>query len=481
MNDMTSLKKLIFTIILVLIQDIAFSQSAAISNNKILTKQQAIEDYIILYSSLINYHPNPFLYISEPELQSYFEANKSIIPDNINELEFHFLSRQLISQIKCGHTFARPSSAWYQFIKGKDILLPFEVRIIENRIFISNTTDDPFEFNINDEVLGINNIQVRDILQKMSSMQERDGLTESFSKALIEKRFRTYILFLMGLQTEYAIDYKNNLGEIKKVVVQGTSKKLKDTIIPELPISFKKVKENTWSSFSYDSISNLAYLKIKNFGDRKEFKKQYEAVFKFLKSKENTELIVDLRDNPGGNFKNGNTLLTYLTPNKFELNFQKPKKIKTKNDYIKLSKWVKWTKRAFATKPTKHRIKGKVSETFTYKPRKNLFTGKINVIANGITFSQAALVAAHLKEYGAIFFGEETGGAENGCNGILTYNLVLPNSAIIVSIPIYQVPSNSTKAVFGYGVKPNYPIEPTLDNSTDNTLNEVIKTISSKK
>ena len=480
-DKMTIIKTIFFTIIAVFVQGIAFSQNSIITNEIVLNKQQAIEDYNILYSSLINYHPNPFLYVAENEFKAYYETQKSNIPDSLSELEFHYLSRQLISQIKCGHTSAKPSKEWYASVSGKNVQLPFEVKNIENRLFISNTIDDTFQFNINDELISINNIKVADILQKMSLMQERDGFTESLSNALIEKRFRSYFLFIMGVQSEYLIEYKTNSGEIKRITVLPTNKKYKEIKKTELPSNFRKIIENSWSSLSFDYTTNLAYLKIDNFSDRKEFKKYYQSVFEFLKQKDKAKLIIDLRDNPGGDFRNGNNFLTYLTPNKFELNFQKPKKRETENEYIGLSKWVKWTKVAFALKPSKHKVKGQTSETFTYKPGKYLFKGKVNVITNGITFSQAALVAAHLNENGAVFFGQETGGAEIGCNGILNFELVLPNSAIVVTVPMYQVKSNSTKGQFGYGVKPIYPILPIVDNSIDNTLAEVIKVITNEK
>ena len=141
-----------------------------VTNDKILTKQQAIEDFSILYSSLINYHPNPFLYVAESDFKAYFETQKSNIPDNLSELEFHYLSRQLISQIKCGHTFAKPSKEWYASVFGKNVQLPFSVKYFENRLFISNTIDENFQFNINDELLSINNVKVADIWQQMLLM-----------------------------------------------------------------------------------------------------------------------------------------------------------------------------------------------------------------------------------------------------------------------------------------------------------------------
>ncbi|TDB62792.1 S41 family peptidase [Arundinibacter roseus] len=478
---MTITKTTFFIVITVFVHGIAFSQNSTVTSDKILTKQQAIEDYSILYSSLIHYHPNPFLYLAENDFKAYYETQKSNIPDSLSELEFYYLSSQLTSQVKCGHTFAKPSKEWYTSVNGKNVQLPFDVRIIEDRIFISSMTKDSFQFNSNDEILSINNIPAKNILQKMSTMQERDGLTEAFLYPVIEKRFRPYLLFILGVQNEYLIEYKTKSSEIKRTTVLPTNKKLQVINKPELPFNFKKIIENNWSSFSFDSTTNLAYLKIDNFSDRKEFKKYYESVFKFLKQKKDANLIIDLRDNPGGFFRNGNNFLTFLTPTKFDLKLNRPKIIKEKNKYVTMSFVNTLTKFAFSLKPSKYRIKGRSTTTFTFKPSKYLFEGKVNIITNGGTFSQASLVTAQLKEHGAILFGQETGGAEIECNGILFYDLELPSSMIQVRIPVNNVKSNSTKGQFGYGVKPNYPILPKLDGSIDNTLEEVIKVIRNEK
>ena len=49
------------------------AQNTALPNEKIFTKTQMVADYELLYSSLVNYHPTPFLYTPEKELKSYFE------------------------------------------------------------------------------------------------------------------------------------------------------------------------------------------------------------------------------------------------------------------------------------------------------------------------------------------------------------------------------------------------------------------------
>jgi C-terminal processing protease CtpA/Prc len=330
---------------------------------------------------------------------------------------------------------------------------------------------------VNDELISVNTVPVKEVTDRLLAMETGDGFTQTFRNKIVEARFRIYLLFLLGIPQEYSIEFRNGNGDVKTTVVQPTKEKITQIPRPAIPDYFKLIVENSWSSFSFDPDANLGYLKITSFLDKKEYKKYYKHVFRFLKQHPNSKLILDLRDNPGGDFRHGNRFLTYLSNEKVLLNFERPRKDRMENEYVKFSDWDKVVKFAFAVKPRKYKAEGQITETFVYRPKKKAFTGKLNVITNGITFSQAALVSSHLREHGAVFFGQETGGAELGCNGILTYKFVLPNSGIMVDIPGYHVKSNSTKGDFGYGVKPDYLIALTLDNTIDHTLMEVMRIV----
>lgn len=454
-----------------------FSQNNSISQEKKLSKEKAIDDYDILYSSIINYHPVPFFYTKQADIAAFYNNQKALITDSCNEMDFVLMCRLLISQIRCGHTHALPSDNWFMTLKGLNSQIPFEVKNVEGRIYIANTVDDTFDFHINDEIISINSIHVKDIVKELLAMESGDGYTQMFRNVLVEKRFRIYLLFLFGIPENYVIEFKNNKGEIKQTTVPPTNKKILEDKQPDPPGNFKHIAEKSWSSFHFDSEANLGYLKITSFLEKHEYKKYYKQVFKYLKQHPNAKLILDLRDNPGGDFRHGNRFLTYLSTENVLLNFERPRKDKTKNQYIKFNNWDKLVRLAFAIKPRKYKADGQITETFVYKKKKRAFKGNLYVITSGLTFSQAALVSSHLHERGAVFFGQETGGAELGCNGILNYKLTLPNSGINVLIPAYHVIANSTKGDFGYGVKPDFPIALTVDNTVDNTLIKVIQMI----
>ncbi len=475
-------KRLIFTLFTFFIPGLAFSQNAELIDGKILSKKQLTEDYSVLYSSLINYHPAPFLYTSETDFKEYFQRQESLLPDSLSEREFYIIAKSLVTMVKCGHTDLSVSDSWNNAIANKSLLLPFEVYCVDEKVFVKNTSEDEVkELEINNEIVSINNESVADILHQMYAIQSRDGNTLSYVREAVARNFRIYYLYLYGYQNEFLIEYVSSSGEIKTTTVKSLTKRLKEIPRPALLNSFKIIYSNDWSVFATDSINNLAYLQIKSFLNRKDFKEYYKETFLHLQKHPNLQLIIDVRNNSGGYYGNGNTLLSYLTPSKFEFNFQKPKGKTEKNKYAKLDKWNKLTKFAFSMKPGKHKVKGQRMETFTFKPKKPYYSGKVNVITNGITFSQAALFASHLKAYGAIFYGTETGGTESGTNAMLNYKVILPNSGFKASIAHYQVISNSSKGEFGFGVKPNFEIKPDYTITEDNILLEVMNIISANK
>ncbi len=455
----------------------ADSQNLTLPNEKTFTKTQMMGDYEILYSSLINYHPAPFFYTTEKELKSYFESQKASFPETLTEREFFVKAKQLIVMIKCGHISGEISSTWNTNHQDQFLYLPFSIKNFENKVYFSSTIDENFEFSIGEELLAINGVGIGSIYEQIGSTIQRDGLTFSYVNIVTELIFRTLYMRVFGQRENVMVQYRSNKGDTLSTTVNMTNKSIKPLIKIERPEELKLVMENKWSTFAIDSTNRIAYLKISSFGERKAFKKYYESVFKTLKSLGYNDLVIDLRYNGGGFFGNGNNLLRYLTPQKFEFNFQREKRPIDKNKFTKMDKWNKLTKFAFSVKPRKHKVKGVKIHTFNYKPKKNRFDGQVHVINNGYTFSQAALVAAHLREYGATFYGSETGGTESATNAMTQHELVLPQSGIKIKIPYYQAISNSTKGTHGLGVQPDYKIEQSLNREKDEILLEVVRII----
>ena len=75
-----------------------------------------------------------------------------------------------------------------------------------------------------------------------------------------------------------------------------------------------------------------------------------------------------------------------------------------------------------------------------YEPDSSLtFDGKITVLINAATSSAAVRLAQMLQDAGAELKGSETSGGAYFSNGITFTQVLLPNSNLILKMPLYRV------------------------------------------
>jgi len=126
----------------------------------------------------------------------------------------------------------------------------------------------------------------------------------------------------------------------------------------------------------------------------------------------------------------------------------------------------------------------KLRYTKTQKPKKTNYTGNLYVLINGNSFSASSLLSSNLQATKrAVFVGEETGGAFNGCVAGLYKTYKLPTSKLKIRMGLMQIEPIFNQQPDGYGVKPDIKITPTISDrllDKDPELDWVLKTIDSK-
>jgi len=438
-------------------------------------------DFNRLHEAILNYHPAPLDYISLEELEALRDEKLKHLTEDMSASDFHIIVRQYLAAVQCGHTIARPSASWYSSVKGKQVLVPFDVYMANDKVYVKTLYTDGKELKPGDQVLEINGRSIQDVLEDMRAIQPRDGSTQSFVEYNVIRYFRTYHLFLYGIQPQHQINAKTERGDAYEVTLDAAKSGGKKTAI-DRPGSLVKKLDNDWATLFVDTSTQVAYLDIDGFGSDK-YKKFYRQVFDYIGEANPDHLIIDLRNNGGGYFPNGNTLLTYLDENPIDFNFYRPVRSFEKDRNVSMRFFSKMTSVLFATMPDKNDVEGRKTYHIKYKPAKTQYTGQIHVIINGGSFSMSGYVAAHLKgKPNVTFYGSETGGTAYGSNAVLNHVLNMPHSQIRVNIPYYHLSHPSRHPKNGSGVKPD--IE--LDNqehprSTDDTvLIEVLDLISKK-
>ncbi|MBA3665614.1 MAG: hypothetical protein H0W61_15620, partial [Bacteroidetes bacterium] len=204
-------------------------------------------------------------------------------------------------------------------------------------------------------------------------------------------------------------------------------------------------------------------LKINSFS-RKRFDKGYRHVFRKLKKNNSENLVIDLRNNGGGSLENSYKLLSYLLDSAQTQTLRTGIKSYPYKQYTNGNILFKLMRFGFKLIAKKKTINDTDNFIYTIKPnRKYHYSKKIFVLINGGSFSASCLVAAYLKYHKrAVFIGEETAGAAEGCNAGITPYYKLPNTKIRLRMPAFRIVHDVCPFITGRGIMPDYRVEYTI-------------------
>jgi hypothetical protein len=425
------------------------------------------EDMDILAASLKEIHPDLFQFISEEAFDAEVGRLKAELTDSLTELAFHLKVRELIAAIRCGHTYAKPSDAWYRYVSGQKILLPFDIMIHEGKMLVNRVYADSLPFRGGDELLSVAGLSSEEILSRMMKIQQRDGNHLGFVYRSIERNFRTYFAFLFNLAGPLAVAYSAG-GEAPRLAsVQFVSPGAAAIAPSGVPLRRDSVlMEGAGATFGISGrAGSPAVLRISGFKSR-GYVKFYKEVFREIEDREINTLVIDLRNCGGGYFLHGNRLLRYLKKDKFSMHFHRPKGRIKKGPHLESGFFSRATRLSFRLMPDRQK-NDRRDYVLGYKPfRRRHFDGKVYVLIDNGSFSLSSYFASRLDaEPNTTLIGEETGGGAAGTSAILWYKLVLPHTGIFVSIPEYYLDNDKPDAVFGRGLFPDQEMKRTVEDA----------------
>ena len=440
MKTMKTIRRLLSITSLVYCLSLSFNFSTASAQTKSFTvpklSAEALrKDISALRDTLVAMHPGIYRYKSKVYFNHIFDSCYSAIRDSMPVTKFYTLTSRLIGAIEDGHTNCRlPRQLQNDYLNNVKVF-PAIVYFIANKTYLlcCKQNDGLAE----SELIAIDGQPISKIKSEMFGRIPSDGSIKSRKNWELNNDF--YLLYncLYGEKSSFKVTYKTKSGEIKTSVLQADLLKnmvcmnLRDNISQYLKLEYKP--------------GNVAVMTIKTFFDgfldrtKENFDKFLAESFKALKDKKIEKLIIDIRNNGGGNDGNGIKLYAYLT--------QKPFRYYASQETVK-------EKFAEANHPNLQ----------MQNPETDNFKGKVYVLINGRSFSAAAEFPAVVRSNNrGIFIGEETGGGYYGNTSGGDKDITLPNSQITARIPLVKYTSAVKKAKYpDRGIIPDYTIYPTV-------------------
>jgi len=435
------------------------------------SKEEVLADLKILRESLIDAHYNLYAYTTEDEFDSaYQEVKGSISKDSLNVLEITSHYQRLISVVNNGHTeIDFPGQSYGEYAYAGGTVFPLEIAFEYNKPLVRKNWSNNDGIEIGSEILSINGKAMSEILSKIYPQISAERLY--FKNAKIELySFPRYYWQVFGKQDDFEIEIHSN-GAIKKHLlkavnlIEGYEMKRTEVLNAQMKLKF---------------FEKSAYLNLGNFsGDEQKYQQFIDSAFVKIKEKNSKNLIIDLRNNAGGDNSFSDYLVSYFADKPFKWNSRFTLKtskflkehVRQHNDTTD----VYWQKVLSQKNGT---IYDYEFDEYQPQPKRKRFNGKVYVLVNRQSHSQSAVTAAQIQDYKfGIIVGEETGDYPSLYASQFQY--VLPKTGISVKVSKgYIVRINgSTKE---QGVIPDIFIKDHLLDENDEILNGVFKKLDYK-
>jgi hypothetical protein len=435
--------------------------TAAFSQKKIATRDLR-DDLSFLQEALYRGHPGTFLFNSRDSLDVFFKQMRDRLKgDSVPIEQAQVAIRIAVARIHDGHT-----SVETPFFNDKTQVLPLTTDVVGEHVYIHGNYSTDSTITAGQELLAVNDEPAAVVVRIGHLLSTGDGFNKTFSSAIAPYLFARYYTLLFGLHPVNRVRVVGSDGKPGEHRIASLSRaKMLALILAKRPSKNKKqpvFKFKTMELWRDTLHADLAVLKLGGFPNG-HFKRFYRRAFKWVADNRISNLVVDLRDNAGGNIYSMDYLVSQIVDQPFGYQYEQKKKLRMGRYFnlkAKINKGLSWMRYNISFR-FGHRTEGGLRvHTIRFDPsRRNNFNGKVWVFTNGWSFSSASMCASFLKnKAGARVIGVETGGSETGnCGGTFPH-LVLPNTRFKIRFPLYHLRYDVGKPDIGHGVQPDYPI-----------------------
>ncbi len=432
---------------------------------KTLKPSQLLADFRIARQALEEGHSGLYRYTSKAELDRILDRAEQSLTRPMSVLEFYQVLTPVVAAVKCGHTdVSLPKDCWKTFIAQVGVL-PLQVRILDGKPYVYRDLSGPPASLVGKEIRAINGIAASHIVEKLLATASGDGDIQTVRlKRISDWSFSTKLSTLFGLFGSYEVVYwePDEKRELKVSLPGAALAKLQDAARVRFPQDLDVEKA---AELQFLDAGAVAVMKIRGFVEFVDTKRTqkladfFQESFDAMHKRGTKALILDLRNNGGGEDELGKRLLSYLLDKPFK--YYDELVINARefgfHQYAELPK--------LPANAVERRSKGKY-RVLTHpnlgiqQPRKPTFAGKVFILMNGHSFSTTAeFLSLARHHHRAEFIGEEAGGAYQGNTSGVVAAVTLPNTKVIVYVPLvaYYLAVDGSKPA-AHGVLPDHPV-----------------------
>lgn len=419
---------------------------AAVVPETTLTPDQASKELHLLRSALTELHPGLYRYQRPADLQAEFDRAEQAVAHGASPGLMYLLASRISASIRCGHTWTNPLNQGrvMQETLRELPVLPVEVRVVQRRLLVTQTATSAVEKY--DEILAIDGRPVAQLIDALMPYLRADGASDGKRLVQLDSNSeggvldRLLPLLYPPKDGYYHLSLRRIDGTTYARRVRATTVKAREEYLS----AHGEGPEDLEWRLRIDGDTAVLTLPTFAFWNASfDWKTYLQQTFDSLATANVKRLVLDLRQNEGGDSAIGRALVGYLIADAFvvpagrvQLAYEPvPYRLARYLDTWDFSFFDRTGKVARSADGTWHLIEPPAPVRIeTRTPR---FTGTVVALIGPRMSSAGFLVARDLRQTGrATLIGEATGGNRRGLNGGELAWLTLPYSGVAVDIPL---------------------------------------------
>ena len=425
-----------------------------------LSREQALFDLDALFYALTEIHPDIYSVAGQEKILTALNDIRSAITDSLTTTELYRIMAPLVSMIGDGHTMLRfPLN---DFFTADLQRMPLYANVHPDRT-ITATVSYNSAIPAGARILSINGVSDSDMIDRMLPFVS--GEREHFKLSRINDMFTALFELFYGGKTQYEIVYQASGSPSPQSAILPASDWA--TINAHIPAeNNSNTMDDPRASFSYriDEKNGVAIMDFNDCTGRKKMSHLCDSMFADMRERGINRLIIDVRENGGGDSGVGDILLKYISPKPF-----------TQFDKI-LAKVSPTTARMIGNTDGRPTVSLYSCPKDSYQqPRTSdngHFDGTVMLLTSSDTFSSGASFAWTFKQTGCgTVIGEETGGM-NVCYGDVV-SWIAPMSKLRCTISWKRFWQMEADEFDIHGTLPDVAVS--SDKALDEALNLITK------
>lgn len=432
------------------------------------TKDDVKEDFKFAVELLKKQHPNPYKFQDSVTFNRKFDSllNKMDKDDNVLSA-LRYSPIQLLNDVHLRMDFNDHVNDFSYAINH----FPLALAGFKNRI-INNSAGGTIPFA--SEIISINNKSVPAILTELNSSTYSDGYIKTgFDR--VNTQTGSLLSFIFPESTSYDVVYKEpGSKSTRKIQLQAADVSTAYHTQTHGLLPFNSFLRRSFVTKEYLPKDSTAILTVQSFMmDEGSFYKDLSNFFEEVDKRKINNVIIDIRNNGGGNPNMSALLYSFIALKPFDNVFDyRTKNIGIHNvenilsgaDTKMTEEDIKATnnflKQRFDYDSTYGLYKGNARLTegaiVNYPPDKNSFKGNVYILIGGGTVSAATYYATLVKRNKrGLLIGAETGSGENSTTAAWFHTYSLPKTKARLTIPMSEIYFMNAKEDHGRGCMPD--------------------------